>query len=183
MIEVLKALFWVIVAGLLRFLGVTRKKPMPYVTTRDGSDDEPEKLPEWKKQAVEKCNYVVNQILSTSDFAEEEKKLIFLITHVMAGLADKPGVVLRCHFQFIPDQRVRVDVVAEDTMTGQPIQTRIKGDVSNVLSLKGRGYLADYIKGLIQYQAEKDQVTAAMRTASAHLKGGNHDPASRPDKD
>lgn len=177
MIEILKALFWVIVAGLFRLLGVTQKKrPIPHITMKTGPNDEPEEIPAWKRQAIDKCNRVVGQVLSTSDFTEEEQKLIFLITHVMAGVADKPGVLIRCHFQFLPDQKVQVDVVAEDVMTGQSIQTHINGGVGNVLSLKGRGYLADYIKGLIQYQAEKDQVTAAMRamrTAEKDIKGVN----------
>ena len=185
MIEILKALFWVIVAGLFRLLGVTRKRPaerVPYITVR-GNDErgKPEEPPHWKRQAIEKANFIVRQILSTGDFSDSEKALIYMITHIVSGLVDKPGVIVRCHFQFIPDQKVRIEFMGEDAETGTPITTMIKGVEDNEISLKGRGYLADYIKGLIQYQHEKDRVTAAVRATTP--KGGNDDQDNRPDED
>lgn len=182
MLDVLKALFWVIVAWLFRLLGLTEKrKQTRFVGAVTDKNGVPEKLTKAKQQSIEKLNEIVEQIQHTGTFTTEELDLIFMMTHIMAGLVDKLGVILRCDFQVLPDEKVQVNFLAEDMAAGQPVATVIRGVNTNVISIKDRPYLAKYINGLIQYQAEKDRVIDALRTQSN--KGDDDDQDGRPDED
>lgn len=166
MLDVLKALFVVLVAWLFRFLGVTekRKEPLRYVRTNPNGPQE--KLPAWKEQAIRQVNQAVIQILNTGNFNKEESELIFMVTHIMSGLVDKPGIVMRCDFQFLEDEQVRIEFGATDNQ-GRMVQTQALGLKNPVISLKDREFLSTYFKSLVDFQTQKDAVRASVFSAAA----------------
>jgi len=148
MLDVLKALFRVMVAGLLRFLGVTRKQP---------SNLPPGMAAQYAHAQKQVNNVVVQIVQEDGPFTPQEIQLIRAVTEMEAGLVDRDNITARPAYTFNNDMTVGIEFVAL-TSAGEKMKVVNQIGISQ-LPLTNRPFLTRYLLGLrdARQEAEHDQ--------------------------
>lgn len=169
MLEILKALFLVIVAGLLRFLGVTRKRIEPLDPAieemrKRGYDPKtvkkivPDKV---NQQLSDRLSDAVISVIQSDDqlgqnpFSEEEEALFVTSVMMAAGMMDNADVRLRPTFSFLgsaDDQVLKVTFYALES-DGKVVE--VKNMIGqDTISLRGRPATTGFIIELVRLAAQ-----------------------------